>query len=112
MHKLFHSTRIEDPVITSLAALIELKRVYAKQELKQWFVFKRKFFAKRKPLTCHYCGRSKLRTKGSHHENGNALGTLATVDHIIPTSKGGAELDEANCVVACCRCNKRKGDGE
>ena len=110
MHKLFHSTRIEDPVITSLAALIELKRVYAKQELQQWFIFKRNFFAKRKPLTCHYCGKSGLRARGSHHENGNSLGTLATVDHVIPTSKGGAKIDESNCVVACFRCNQRKGD--
>ena len=41
---------------------------------------------------------------------GHKLGTLATVDHVMPLSKGGAEFDEANCVVACYRCNQKKGD--
>jgi len=34
-----------------------------------------------------------------------------TVDHVKPVSKGGAELDPANCVPACASCNVRKGAG-
>jgi HNH endonuclease/Terminase large subunit, T4likevirus-type, N-terminal len=32
-----------------------------------------------------------------------------TVDHVMPVSRGGAELDPANCVPACADCNGRKG---
>ena len=44
--------------------------------------------------TCQYCG-----------HNGGGL----TIDHVVPKSKGGVETWE-NIVVACVRCNNKKGD--
>lgn len=41
---------------------------------------------------CHYCGRY-----------------ARAVDHVVPVSKGGADLDPANLVAACKRCNSSKG---
>lgn len=45
---------------------------------------------------CRYCGDMITRKE-------------ATVDHIIPLSKGGSN-DKANLVICCLRCNKKKGD--
>ena len=42
--------------------------------------------------TCAYCG-----AEATH------------VDHVTPTSKGGAIYDETNLVAACQRCNLSKG---
>lgn len=42
---------------------------------------------------CGYCGR-----------------TATTVDHIMPTSRGGARRDWMNTVAACTRCNGKKAD--
>ena len=56
-------------------------------------VFTRKNIFLRDNHTCQYCGRS----------------SNLTIDHVIPTSKGGT--DEWENVVTCCiRCNNRKGD--
>jgi 5-methylcytosine-specific restriction endonuclease McrA len=46
--------------------------------------------------TCHYCNRP-LRDG------------LATLEHIVPKSLGGSN-DDANCVIACRRCNNERGD--
>ena len=35
---------------------------------------------------------------------------LMTVDHIIPISKGGDELDMSNLQIMCTKCNSKKGD--
>jgi len=35
--------------------------------------------------------------------------TVATIDHVIPRSKGGTD-EESNLVAACPRCNNAKGD--
>lgn len=51
---------------------------------------------------CFYC------QKLMHQER--YLDSLrATLDHVIPRSKGGPN-DETNLVAACHSCNKRKGD--
>lgn len=34
----------------------------------------------------------------------------ATIDHVIPTSKGGEVFNTDNVVVACETCNKKKSD--
>ena len=49
------------------------------------------------PLQCFYCGRSPK-------ESGQPL----TVVHVVPQSQGGAS-DMGNKVLACYRCNMRKG---
>jgi len=57
-------------------------------------------------LTCHYCGRDNLQkvTEGVEPRN------QATLDHVMPRARGGAEFDESNLVVACRPCNERKAD--
>ncbi len=52
--------------------------------------------------TCAYCGRSVSKTPARE-----AL--LATVDHILPSSRGG-ESSWTNLVSACKECNNRKAD--
>lgn len=54
----------------------------------------RKFILERDQYICHYCGR---------------YGD--TMDHKIPKSKGGLDTP-ANCVCACLKCNRKKGDME
>jgi 5-methylcytosine-specific restriction endonuclease McrA len=39
----------------------------------------------------------------------NKNSNLATIDHVIPLSKGGNKYDESNLVIACKTCNKKKG---
>lgn len=56
-------------------------------------VFTRKNVFLRDNYTCQYCGK------------GNNL----TIDHIIPTSRGGEDSWE-NVVTCCVRCNNKKGD--
>jgi 5-methylcytosine-specific restriction endonuclease McrA len=61
-----------------------------------------------KDLQCSYCGKEGLviyefQAKGKQHSN------MATVDHFIPSSKGGSSKPE-NLVVACWNCNHLKKD--
>ena len=48
--------------------------------------------------TCGYCGRYDLPR------------SEYTVDHIIPTSRGGKKVSWGNTICACFSCNQRKGD--
>jgi len=52
---------------------------------------------------CAYCGKETC-VAGKN-------GPKATVDHVVPKSKGGLDA-LSNCVVACDDCNKAKGDQE
>lgn len=57
-------------------------------------------------LTCQYCGRTNLfvgKTKKRSPER------RATVDHVIPLSKGGGLIDKDNVVICCLPCNVAKG---
>jgi 5-methylcytosine-specific restriction endonuclease McrA len=56
-------------------------------------VFTRKNIFLRDNYTCQYC------------KKGNNL----TIDHVVPTSRGGEDAWE-NVVTCCVRCNNRKGD--
>lgn len=53
----------------------------------------REMIYKRDEHTCQYCGSK----------------TSLTIDHVIPKSKGGEDTWE-NLVVACYKCNTKKGD--
>lgn len=59
-------------------------------------------------LICHYCGIPHLVM------NFKAPGVKdkfkATLDHVIPRSRGGREFDEGNLVVSCYKCNQKKKD--
>lgn len=92
--------------IASYANLVLLNRVYTQLEQRQWNR-SRKLFLENKlkdcgRLVCHYCGNRNLKIKSSNrHEQ-------ATVDHVVPKSKGGAPWDHSNFVVSCNSCNKKK----
>jgi 5-methylcytosine-specific restriction endonuclease McrA len=58
--------------------------------------FSRRNIFERDDNTCQYCGR-----KFDRHE--------LTLDHVIPRSRGGAST-WSNIVLACLKCNMRKGD--
>jgi len=58
--------------------------------------FTRRNLIRRDRATCQYCGK----------QPGQAQ---LSVDHVVPRSKGGATSWE-NCVLACLRCNHRKGN--
>ena len=48
-------------------------------------------------MVCNYCQRV-------------MTPSIATVDHIVPLSKGGARLDPLNLISCCRSCNSRKKD--
>lgn len=56
----------------------------------------KKQILKRDDYRCRFCGR-----KG---------GDELTIDHVIPTSRGGHPTKKANLVTACLRCNQRKAN--
>ena len=62
---------------------------------RQALPFTRKNLIRRDLSRCQYCGK----------QPGQAQ---LSVDHVIPRSKGGGTSWE-NCVLACLRCNRRKG---
>lgn len=56
---------------------------------------------------CYYCNRQTVLPK-----RGKCFGFtphLATLDHIIPRSQGGARGPTLNCVMACQKCNSERG---
>lgn len=57
---------------------------------------------------CYYCSTIMLLAK---IPNGvRQPSNLATLDHIIPVSKGGACGPTLNCILACRSCNNERGD--
>lgn len=56
---------------------------------------------------CYYCERPMLlaKTPAGIQQPPN----LATLDHIIPQSAGGAKAPTKNCVCACRECNQQRG---
>ena len=55
----------------------------------------RNYIYKRDKHTCRFCG---------------ATGVKLTVDHVIPTSRGGHPTKRANLVSACFNCNQKKAN--
>lgn len=107
-----HTVLVENPSPESQAALVLLSQQYSELEIAEWFAFKKEFLQKHLEadgeLKCHYCGKTGLRIDSE--PPGKALGTLATIDHVIPLSKGGSQMDESNLVIACWPCNQKKGN--
>lgn len=58
--------------------------------------------AKRERRSCHYCGVGMTKRGTKEHRS-------ATVDHIIPKSRGGNSAP-INTVVCCRKCNGEKGN--
>lgn len=107
---------MKEPHPKSLAARVLLTRQLQEQERAQWVEFRARFLARmlsrQGDLQCHYCGRKGLVTDVPDVPTRAELRSLATLDHVIPRSKGGAEMDEKNIVVACFSCNQKKADNE
>ena len=72
-----------------------------------------KTIAKRDGLICHYCGGKVFDVGPIIRHRGSLCGydcrTMATIDHIIPKSRGGTDV-ESNLVIACQSCNAKKKD--
>jgi 5-methylcytosine-specific restriction endonuclease McrA len=98
-----HMVTIDDPAISSRAAYVLLSQKYKDREVEEWIALKRGFLKKtlekNGDLICHYCGKTGLRMEPD--PSGRKLGTLATIDHVVPISKGGKEKEESNFVIAC-----------
>lgn len=107
-----HNVLSEDPDIQSLAALVLLTRKLVGKQLsykhwlryRKWFL--REYCRNHDGIKCEYCGKDSLKMFSRSNDN------LATLDHVIPLSKGGARFSSANIVVACYACNSRKKDND
>lgn len=86
-----------------------------------WLKFRDEFIAGMNgPLTCLYCQRAlfsdapRMPCKPKDHvfrrKKHIPRQDIATIDHVIPLSKGGERFDPNNLVVACHSCNSKKGD--
>lgn len=86
----------------------------------KWLQFRDGFVAKQSKIECHYCkvqlmsDAPKMPCKLKDHifkrNNNVPKDKQATIDHVVPLSKGGAEYDETNLVIACHSCNGKKAD--
>jgi 5-methylcytosine-specific restriction endonuclease McrA len=106
----------------SMAAYLCLKAQYQKQDpqtkvwrmgKRVWLNFRNKVLARIKKdnkgkLTCVYCGQKNLVM--NFNKKGLPKKMKATLDHVIPRSKGGKEYCLKNLVVACSSCNEKKKD--
>lgn len=92
----------------SRASLLKLVETYPKP-WEIWLDFRMKLLTQwekeRGSLTCAYCGQPNLQKE----TQGVRPKLQATLDHVVPRAKGGAEYDVNNLVVACRPCNARKG---
>ena len=95
-----YEPREGDPVIHSVHSVVRVPEIivlahYDRIPRKE-VPFTRRNLYRRDDQRCQYCGTRK---------GGDAL----SIDHVIPRSKGGSTSWE-NCVLACVKCNIRKGD--
>ncbi|MEQ8766962.1 MAG: HNH endonuclease [Planctomycetota bacterium] len=81
------SLRIRCPEVIVLATYAQIPS--------QHVAFSRRNIYRRDNFTCQYCGEQP------------GVGKLS-VDHVLPRSRGGPSTWE-NCVLACIKCNRRKG---
>ena len=92
--------------IHSHANLVLLSRVYSNLEQRREKKACKKFLEEQLKrlgtLTCHYCNKGNLKLKSDKRHEG------ATVDHVVPKSKGGKADDSNNFAVCCNSCNKKK----
>jgi 5-methylcytosine-specific restriction endonuclease McrA len=86
----------------------EIKRERKFIRRNQWVRFRnnwmRKYQREHTIIKCVYCGKEHLDPWAKEDAN------KATIDHLIPKSKGGKVLDEENFVIACFKCNQDKGN--
>ena len=107
-----HLVVVEEPHKKSLAAMVLLTRRLSRAEREHWFTFRDELLdeaeARDGKLVCHYCERDDLVREVQ--EFMKKPSNLATIDHVVPVSKGGPQFEKKNCVIACYPCNQRKAD--
>jgi len=107
-----HIVLVENPHRTSLAAAVLLSRGYRMSEVETWLRFRSalldEFKDEHGSLFCEYCGRGGLIKEIPKGQKKDAR--VATIDHVIPLSKGGGRFDRDNLKLACLRCNQEKAD--
>lgn len=101
---------------TSYASQIMLRRQLLKQAVLagdeysrfKWGPFRDKIFKRlqhvKVPINCVYCKRKNLEPFTKDRNK------MATLDHIMPISKGGKVFDLENLTIACDTCNRGKKD--
>lgn len=85
---------VRSPSLTIMLPTVIRTAHYARRPYWHRVSFSKKNVFRRDNYTCQYCGQT---------------GRNLTVDHVIPKSRGGRTAWE-NVVVACKRCNLRKGN--
>jgi len=124
LQKEYHLVRGLDPHIQSVASYLLLKNFYKIRERKEgrtavpewrrWLTFRNKYLRRQRRLSkgnlvCAYCEAEYLDpNKNNPFRKRNRK--IATVDHILATSKGGSKYDEKNMCVCCDSCNNGKKD--
>jgi hypothetical protein len=86
---LLHRRFGEDVVIVRLLSNIQIPRRMLRANRRNLLL--------RDEGTCQYCGKS-------------LPASQLSVDHVVPTSRGGSGCSWENQVIACRRCNGRKGN--
>ena len=101
-----HHVLVDDPHPQSMAALVLLAGRLQKETIQDWLNFRIAFLNSiisiRGDLVCAHC-----QAKGLLIETDDT-DKLATVDHVVPLSKGGEQFDRTNCIVACYPCNNNR----
>lgn len=86
---------------------------YLPKKIRDRVNFSRCFLAKIKRkervLKCHYCPNTNLKIQWDSTKYIKPT-EKATIDHVVPVSKGGKTYDTTNLVVACEYCNAKKGN--
>lgn len=123
-HIIFNDDIVSPKSYASLLLLNEALReldvdyIKSKWDLEEYLSKRHSYLERTKKekgdLVCHYCGKEHLdigyRDANFAYLN-NKNKNLATIDHIIPVSSCLINpLDEDNWVVACKRCNSKKGN--
>jgi len=104
--------RVAEPHVGSMASLVMLGRTLREAELNRWFSFREELLDEAEKrdgkLVCSYCHRDDLIRELP--EDVRKAANLATIDHVVPVSKGGKRYEKRNCAIACFGCNQRKAD--
>lgn len=122
-HIIFNDNDVSPKSMASLLLLNEALReldidyMRKKYELENYLIERHRYLNNIKKetgdLVCHYCGKSHLDIGYIEQEFlylNNKNKNLATIDHVVPASTGIDILDTKNWVVACKKCNSRKGN--
>lgn len=100
-----------DPHIKNRAAMVLLHKqlvvLSPYHGYRGWLRFRHELLTKwleeRGVLSCHYCG------KGDLLIDSQSARDVATLDHVKALALGGERFNPDNLVVACARCNQKKG---